>query len=131
MEAAFNKLTQTVIYKIDSGEINEESLSTQKRTSGNDSTNLSLPEYARGGAGQGDDVAAATAVAGEAETMCEDPIWGASNCEGCFQETAAQMQEQKGLVSKSWLQHDESLKLRYDSSWENAGFDGFDVQQCD
>ena len=36
VEAAFNKLTQTVIYKIDSGEINEESLSTQKRTSGND-----------------------------------------------------------------------------------------------
>ena len=53
VEQAFNKLTQTVIYKIDSGEINEESLSTQKRTSGNDSTNLSLPEYAKGGAGQG------------------------------------------------------------------------------
>lgn len=28
---AFTKLTQTVIYKIDSGEINEASLSTQKR----------------------------------------------------------------------------------------------------
>lgn len=46
IEQAFGKLTQTVIYKIDSGEIPEESLSTQKRTSGNDSTNLSLPEYA-------------------------------------------------------------------------------------
>ena len=28
VEAAFNKLTQTVIYKIDSGEVPEESLST-------------------------------------------------------------------------------------------------------
>ena len=46
IEAAFAKLTQTVIYKIDSGEIPEESLSTQKKISGNDSTNLSLPEYA-------------------------------------------------------------------------------------
>ena len=31
IEAAFAKLTQTVIYKIDSGEIPEESLSTQKK----------------------------------------------------------------------------------------------------
>ena len=46
VEQAFSKLTQTVIYKIDSGEIPEDSLSTQKRTTGNDSTNLSLPEYA-------------------------------------------------------------------------------------
>ena len=45
VEAAFNKLTQTVIYKIDSGEIPEDSLSTQKKTSGNDSTNLSLPDF--------------------------------------------------------------------------------------
>ena len=46
-------------------------------------------------------------------------------------EAAAQMQEQKGVISKSWLQHDGSLKRRNDSSWEAGVTDGVDVQQCD
>ncbi len=49
IDSAFSKLTQTVIYKIDSGEIPEESLSTQRKTNGNDKENLSLPEYAKNG----------------------------------------------------------------------------------
>ena len=43
VEAAFSKLTQTVIYKIDSGEIPEESVSTQKKASGDET--VRLPEF--------------------------------------------------------------------------------------
>ena len=46
IDAAFSKLTQTVIYKIDSGEIPEDSLSTSRRagqTGGVQSSNFMLP----------------------------------------------------------------------------------------